>query len=326
LAELISVFENRNRLFESNDPIILSMICVFLITIKLSTAPILLLPIIWVLYKLIKKDYKLFAYFVLFSFVILLPYVVRNFIQTGYPVYPGFPLDIFHFDWALPVERVKDEAVVIHWFAMLSSTPLDDFLKMSFMDQFNNWFANLLPRYKAILKTISVGILFNIVLLIFKKWRSFMHENSGYFYGLLVFIVGDLFWFFSAPSIRFGYGFLLGSVFLVLFPIVLFMIKQLVKLQNIAIWFILAACIGLTLINFRTVIHYKDFSTVLLMPKEYPTWSSAPCEFHNFKLLCQADYDSCWYSPFPCAIRGNKDIEMRGSDYREGFRQVPKNE
>jgi len=323
LAESVSLLENEPKLLDSKEPVILSLICVFSLTIKLSTAPILLLPLFWMIFKLLKKNYQSIGRFVIFSFVIMIPYVVRNFIQTGYPVFPGFPMDIFHFDWALPVGRVKEEGVVIHWFAMLSSVPLEAFLTMSFKDQANNWFANLIPRYKAILMTLPVGILFNLILCVFKKWRVFLREKAGFLLTVLVFIIGDLFWFFSAPSIRFGFGFLLGAVFLVLFPFVLFLVNQLKNFQGIAVWFILIAFIGLAFINFRTVIHFKNFSSVLLFPKEYPTWSSAPCNFFDFQLLCQADYDSCWYSPFPCAIRGNMQVEMRGSDYSDGFRQVP---
>jgi len=61
-------------------------------------------------------------------------------------------------------------------------------------------------------------------------------------------------------------------------------------------------------------------SETLFVPAAYPAWSSEPCEFGNFKLLCQAAYDSCWYSPFPCAVRGDPEVEMRGKDYRDGFR------
>ncbi len=323
LAESISLWESKHKLFDRSDPVILSLICVFSLTLKLSTAPVLLLPVVWFLAKMFKKNYQSLGQFILFAFIIMLPYVIRNFIQSGYPVYPGFPINIFHFDWSLPVERVKEEATVIHWFAMLSSTPLDVFLNMSFKEQTINWFANLIPRYKAILLTIPVGLFFNLILLVFKKWRRFILENVGLVFLVITCVVGDLFWFLSAPSIRFGFGFLLGSVFLVVFPIIVFLLGQINKFQSLTVWFILIAFIGLSIINFRTVIHFKEFSSVVLFPKEYPTWSSAPCEFRNFKLLCQADYDSCWYSPFPCAIRGNMDIEMRGSDYGEGFRHVP---
>ncbi|MCX6056304.1 MAG: hypothetical protein NTZ74_15615 [Chloroflexi bacterium] len=323
LAESIELLENKTILLDSKEPVYLSLLCIFALTIKLSTVPILLLPLFWIIYKLIKKNFKQIGQFVLLSFVIMVPYVARNIIQTGYPVFPGFPINIFHFDWALPVDRVKEEGEVIHWFAMLSSVPLEDFLTRSLKDQTINWFANLIPRYKAILLTIPAGVLFNLSLCVFKKWRVFVRENVGFLLVVLVFIIGDLFWFFSAPSIRFGFGFLLGSVFLILFPVVLFLVNQLNYFQGITVWFILISFIGLAIINFRTVIHYKDFSSIMLYPKEYPAWPSAPCEFHNFKLLCQAYYDSCWYSPFPCATNGNLDVEMRGSDYSDGFRQVP---
>ena len=57
------------------------------------------------------------------------------------------------------------------------------------------------------------------------------------------------------------------------------------------------------------------------MPEEYPKYSTIPCKFGNFNLLCPAEYDACWYDPFPCGIRSNENLFMRGDNWSEGFTQ-----
>lgn len=323
LTATLVLLEKKSFFNQSLECLSLFMLSFFCITLKLSAAPILLLPLIWWIVLLIKRNFRQAGLGVLIAFIILLPFVGRNIIQTGYPVYPGFPYDLFHFDWAIPLGNVWDQNLEIHWFAMLSSVPIESFLKMSLVDQTNNWFANQLPRHKAILLSIPAGLCFNLVLCLFKAWRKFIKENLGYLIVYSVGLAGCAFWFFSAPAMRFGYGFLLGASFMTIFPAAVFILNRVIKIQEFGKWAVLCGCIGLLALNLRTTLKIDPTASTLLLPADYPQWSSEPCQFKNFTVLCQAGYDSCWYSPFPCALRGNDHVEMRGNDYRDGFRVVP---
>jgi len=323
LVQSLTLICDKQLQSNSSTAFILLLISVFCITEKLSTLPILLLPLFWLIYNLIKKEFKLVGWSIISACLIVFPFFIRNIIQTGYPVFPGFPIDLFHFDWSVSVERVKEESAVIHWFATLSSIPLEDFMKMSFRDISINWFANQLPRHKAIVLFIPAGLIFNLLLLVLKNWREFVLKNLSCLLIYLVFLVGDIFWFVSAPSFRFGYGFLLGSVFLMLLPIVVFGFNQFQKTQKIFNWLLLIGILIISAYSFRSSVHFKDLSTTILLPEDYPQWSSEPCQFKNFHILCQAGYDSCWYQPFPCAIRGNLELEMRGTSFKDGFHFAP---
>jgi hypothetical protein len=317
------------QLFEDGQPdndlqsfflILLSFYCV---TSKISSAPILLLALGLMIVLHYFKNSRAFWTTVIGALVVVIPFIVRNFILTGYPIFPGFPINLFHFDWAFPVSQVKYESSVIHWFATLPHEQYERFYTLTLKDQLTSWYGNQLPRHKTILLFIGASILLNVFLLVFKKWRLLIRNNWRFLIVYLMAIVGCVFWLFSAPAFRFGYGFLLAAVFLLGFPVYLYLVERSSLLAKVTPWLVLLGCIVLIGLNVRPYVKITKVSDTLVMPTAYPTWSSEPCNFGNFKLLCQAGYDSCWYSPFPCAIRGNEHVVMRGEDYRDGFRNVP---
>ena len=320
ITETLVLLETKQPLSENLEAQGLFLLSFYCITIKVSSAPILLLALGWWILLLTKKASRRAWGSAGMAVIVILPFVLRNFIQTGYPIFPGFPINLFHFDWAYPLDGVIQESVVIHWFALLPNVPLKSFQEMTYQSQIINWYVNQLPRHKAILLFIPTALGFNVLLCALRSWRKFLKENLPFVLVYVTALAGCVFWFVSAPAFRFGYGFLLATVFLLAFPVIVFIIQHVNWVQKVAAPLILIACFGLTAVMLRSSIKVDKISDTLFMPADYPAWSSEPCEFGNFKLLCQAAYDSCWYSPFPCAVRGDPEVEMRGKDYRDGFR------
>ena len=322
VAQTIQFFEEGQAADELQG-FFLILLGFYCITIKISSAPILLLALGLMLVLRYFKNSRALWTAVIGAFVVLIPFVVRNFILTGYPVFPGFPINLFHFDWAFPVSSVKAESSVIHWFATLHGVQIERFYTMSLRAQLTQWYGSLLPRYKAILLFIGAAALLNIVLCVFKKWRTLIRNNWKFVIVYLTVIAGCVFWLLSAPAFRFGFGFILAAVFLLGAPVCVFLVEKIDLLARVTPWLVLLGCIALVGLNVKPYVKIAKVPDTLVMPAAYPTWSSEPCGFGNFKLLCQAGYDSCWYSPFPCAIQGNEHVMMRGKDYRDGFRNVP---
>lgn len=308
--------------FDNLSYFFLSLLAFFCVTFKLSSAPITLLVIALLIMLFHLKKYKQVGWIILFATIILVPFVTRNFILTGYPVFPGFPFNIFHFDWTVPIEQVGTESKVIHWFAMLPRVPLNEFEKMRLRDQIIQWYYNLIPRQKAILLFIPIAIGFNVLLLIFKSWRAFIKQNPALILVDLTALLGCIFWFESAPAFRFGFGFLLSAVFLFGFLPIAYVLQFIPRLKIFTSLVILLFCGASVLVNVKPLIKPLAVKETLVMPAAYPNWSSQPCSFANFKLLCQAGYDECWYSPFPCAISGNENVALRGKDFSEGFKYL----
>lgn len=92
---------------------LLSICTVYITTIKLSAAPLLLLsvyPIIRILRKYGKKGIVAILLSVFLCIIIAIPYFTRNAIQTGWLIYPFTGIDLFHFSWKIPYETALSDA------------------------------------------------------------------------------------------------------------------------------------------------------------------------------------------------------------------------
>jgi hypothetical protein len=193
IAQTIRFFEER-QLEEDLQGFFLILLCFFCVTIKISTAPLLLLALGLMVFLNYFKKFRNYGLAALCSFVILLPFVARNIILTGYPIYPGFPFDLFHLDWRTSVENVKNASKTIHWFATLPNISFQKFSSLSWRDQTIQWFDNLIPRQKAILQFILASLLANGLLCVFKEWRIFLKQNKSTWIVYLTAIAGCVAW------------------------------------------------------------------------------------------------------------------------------------
>lgn len=63
---------------------------------------------------------------------------------------------------------------------------------------------------------------------------------------------------------------------------------------------------------------------VLLLAPDYPLHATFPCSLENGMVLCAGEesYTQCYYQPFPCIPKPIEGVEMRGTDWGDGFRSV----
>jgi hypothetical protein len=68
----------------------------------------------------------------------------------------------------------------------------------------------------------------------------------------------------------------------------------------------------------------RTFSQRWLLPPDYPLHATFPCPLENGMVLCAGEesYTQCYYQPFPCIPKPIEGVEMRGTDWRDGFRSV----
>jgi hypothetical protein len=215
-----------------------------------------------------------------------------------------------------------DESRTIHWFAAMPRMDQSEFYALPDVQWIPMWFANQLPRHKAILAAVLFLPALFVAILPFRSWRQFLDSKKAVILILLSDYLGIVFWFLAAPAIRFGYGFLLGAILIQISLIVGFLHKKSNKLQSLVRIVLLPGLLTTVLFSAFSIPNLPSPVDVALLPKDYPDWSTEPCSFGNFTILCQVNYDACWYSAFPCAIKGEKNIEMRGTDFRQGFRNL----
>lgn len=297
----------------------LSLVCVFCATIKLSSVPILIFVAWFLVKEITRKRAVTLLPLALAAILIAGAYVGRNIILSGHLFYPGFSFDPIHLEWSVPQDQVQKEKEVIHWFGLLPRRSFSEFQQMPWQEQYTKWFNNQVPRHKAMLGFIALTTLGLIFLLPFKRGREWLNRDKGNWLILITLYAGVVFWLISAPAFRFGYGFILGLIVLTGIPLVLAAEKLVrrypILLNSLVALAAVVVIIG-ALVNYS---HPKSFLSRLVQPAAYPVWKTEECEFGNFSIKCQTQYDSCWYSPFPCALQGDQGVFMRGDDFSDGF-------
>ena len=274
-------------------------------------------------------------------------WVLRGYIQTGYP---AFPSDIggIKFDWAVPkrLANYMENCVYCgsrtngqivnpkHPIFMEKWAWLDAWVKWNFFDEkeylsgdwqtdFVTWV--MLIFFPMIMFNWGMGsvTLFIISTLLFIVWlralfrQKRLFEKTSYLFCLfLVALVSICFWFFVAPEVRFANG-----IFIVLFISSLLLVKSAysaLRLSNSikkallvfpVIMFIWAFWLGYTVDAFRI--------DGMIKLKKVPM-NIFVSDF-GIKLLVPVLSDQCWDSDLPSTPEPEKGLALRGSTIDDGF-------
>jgi len=172
-------------------------------TLKLSAAPFCIIGLYPFCLAVKEKKFRLICKVVFMGSIIVLPFLIRNVLLSGWLLYPVPALDFFQFDWKIPKEFVIKEKLEIEtWAKSLTDINLHD---MELSEWFPLWFQWIGSLWRKIVKIslLSWGIL--CIRCIYFKWDK---HNPKYKNAMLFVYAVELFvlvlWFVTAPSIRFG--------------------------------------------------------------------------------------------------------------------------
>lgn len=322
LTETTAILEtDRERLKQTGFALLI--LCCYSITIKLSAGPMLLIAV-WIVFAAgLLRTRRKFWLTALAVVLIAAPFIARNIILTGYPVFPGFGVNLFGVDWAYPADEAIEEVGAIHWYALHSEVKQEVYDTLSFFEQFKLWFLYQLPRYRAIIVYLLAAFPGFAILFIFKPWQKFCAPCKELWIVYLTAVVHCGYWVLTAPSFRFGIGVTLTMVLLLGIPVLLFILENWTWTQRFVPALVVLACVGAMLLTVKSYVHMDKLAAVAINPADYPDWRTEPCEYNNFSLFCPSMYGECWYKTFPCGFKGDSHVAMRGTDYRDGFKYVP---
>jgi hypothetical protein len=88
--------------------VLLVFLSVFSLTVKLSTLAVVLLPLYLLPGYLRARDWRFLTLSGLLVMWMLLPWLLRGVMLSGYLIYPFAALDLFNFDWKIPVAVVSN--------------------------------------------------------------------------------------------------------------------------------------------------------------------------------------------------------------------------
>lgn len=207
----------------------LVLLMCFAVTVKLSAAPLLLLGVVWLIRQPAPARLRILVLSGLGGAALILPWVARNVVLSGYLVCPFPALDLLSVDWKYPRAVLYDHVDYIRNFARnptnlavnVNGKPLRFWLPI--------WWVQQQP-YDVALTLLApvVAALSALALVVRRQWRHPAALHCAIVVAAAV--AGVLFWFVTAPAYRFGYGFILSLFALAALPVLLLAPPQLRRL------------------------------------------------------------------------------------------------
>lgn len=301
-------------------PLLIVLISCAATGLKFSILIVLLLPACILAGLLLKKSYKTALVVCIMGALIIAPSLIRNVINTGYPLYPSTAGNVFNTDWKASPAAVQQEMDYISAYARF---PVKDYeeaekvVQLPFSQWIPVWWQQLAVTDKTLLLLILVLLAGNLITI--KKQVN--HRNNNNLVILLVSLVGCIIWFLKAPSPRFGAGFLIPLFFSlctgIYFPISL-------RLKEIKIYWYKSALIitGLCMIGYivhRGIRFFEPRQLIMPLGTEAPVYKEVLYKGVPFYL--NASQNGCGFCPPPCTGQYPPHIVLRGTDIQDGFKK-----
>ncbi|WP_061273046.1 LIC_10190 family membrane protein [Leptospira interrogans] len=302
------------------------ILSVYTISVKLATIPLCILILLLIIRY--KFDGKKLLIVISIIFLILLPWLIRNVILSGYLIYPFSAIDIFNFDWKVPLNAVVSEKLSITGWARNPGEGYKEAAQMKFWEWFPIWW-NTISKLNRLFIVISfLSPIFIFIYSLFKKIKI----DFQTFAILFTSWIGVIFWILLAPDIRFGKAFLGVSAISPLlyfnfkinfFPIIISKTSKQIILVFIFI------IVSVFLINRRTYNRCKNFirenSAFFVRPKkiEIPqNLEFKKIQMNDLEVFIPAEGDRCYDYEIPCMPYKNYSLILRGKTLQSGFKYI----
>lgn len=190
---------------------LLCVLAVFLLTVKLSAALILLLTIYPACRLVKEKRWKETGVYLGLGFVTALPFLIRNVLLSGWLVYPFTSIDLFDVIWKIPKGVADYDAREIQvWGRGYSDVTRYD---ISLKEWLPDWFRTLAGSDKAF---VAAAVLAVAVLLIWAGYCLWRRQSFALLTAQCTVALSFLFWLGTSPLMRYG------CVYVYLTPAVIF--------------------------------------------------------------------------------------------------------
>ncbi len=296
------------------------ILSVFSLTIKLSALPLCGLAFLILFWQIWNKDWQRSATLIATSFLILLPWLLRNIVLSGYLIYPISQIDLFSFDWKHSLSDTRDAQEGLLWFNRFPFTG-EKYIGMSALQWVPLWF-HLLDRGQKIFLLAALASPIGLFVFIFNRISPKI--ITGCMIAFLINYIGIYFWFLTVPIFRFGYAYLLASLILASTPAIL-KLTGLIKNG----WTMISLPLTIFAILFQfyiltTTVNLSILSQHAFLPADYSASNVDPCPIDNVTFYCHTKFGQCNYEAFPCLPKPRSNVEMRGASLQDGFRIIQK--
>lgn len=282
---------------------------------------IFILPIAFVYFIITRQALKRYFSSLIIFLLFLVPYLAKNYIQTGYFIYPFQAFSgILKPDWQVPGELLTRFTDYMN----LGNRYINHSIPRQAWESNHGMFFGWIPvwmrsltLFDKILSVLTVaGIFLSFLIPSFRQKRN--HKLKSIYYSCILLLPC---WFFTSPDPRFVYGLLLFIAFL---PFS-WLFENYVKGVFIKIGFILL--ISAMILYVIPKIKKWDPENFIYPPfipvPPHQTINDFDYPFYLPEIINKNWNVRCYDSPLPCIYQLNPYLETRGKEIKDGFRMKP---
>lgn len=186
---------------------LLSVLAVFIFTLKLSAGLMILLAVYPVVYLIKEKRYKEIGIYFSMGLLTVLPFLIRNVIISGWLLYPFPAVDLFNFDWKLPKQYVLIDSNSIKVWARCLYNP--ELVDMPVREWLPVWWSSQERYAQMLILTNVLACCLDVIIFIHFIVKRKKVNINVVLLNVIVFSCAAA-WFLLAPFIRYGLAFLLA--------------------------------------------------------------------------------------------------------------------
>ncbi|MDE7247460.1 MAG: hypothetical protein K2N43_06205 [Lachnospiraceae bacterium] len=296
---------------------LLCVLSVFLMTVKLSAAFILLLTIYPAVCLLREKKWKEICAYLGLGIVTAIPFFVRNVLISGWLVYPFTQIDLFSLTWKIPKGLADYDAKEIQVYGRGYTDVLQFYLPVR--EWMPGWFHTLAGSDKLLTLAAATSV---FVLLIYaagmifglwkRRWELLLVQGTV--------AASFVFWLCTSPLIRYG------CVWVYLTPAVVFggIYDAVLHIDSVrsesaergnsvlVILFLLYKCFALG----KEAVSYEG--GYWIAQKDYENYETYDYEIDGVIFYCPVEGDRVGYEAFPSSPQ-EAQIMFLGDGLADGF-------
>ena len=335
----------KDRTLPADYYVLISLLAIYGITVKVSLAPMVLICLIPFVYYIIKKDVRSILFCIVSGLVIAMPYFIRGYILSGWILYPSTLIKLGNPDWQVPVGEAQYDAKEISMWGR-GITDATKWSEVTLTNWIPSWFAAL----DTVEKVIITSVITSAVVLVAIEIRLALSKNKGGLqrYNILlelpiawIMLLGVVTWFVGAPLVRYGLGFVLSFPLLVV-GILYELVFREVRIAGInkdrtgsdrsspgerkeivgrALFLIIAGVMVLMKVKGLVVdIAGSLDRDCLIWQQDYEDPEAFTYEVNGVTIYVAKNGGGMGYNKFPSSIEVKDNIELRGSELKDGFR------
>lgn len=291
----------------------------FVTTIKLSSALVCLAPA-YLAFRILKEHHRFpWTRAIILSALVVLPWLGRFTILTGYAVYPLYQVDLFAVDWKVPKVVAERQYYYVGEFAKTNAQASESkqlAKDRGVVEWVPAWFARENKLNKAMALAMAASLLGLLVIGLFRMRRTWREYPDYLAFGVILFL-GVAVWFLKNPAFRFGWSW--GITLVAFF---LFMVLRSTPARNGLRWAtLLLFALSLASSTMKTAMESRDvLAHHVFSPSPLPQVPVTQDRLGSV-VVRVSDQLPCWGTAPPCLPRDyDERLEARGSRVEDGFR------